>query len=498
MEASGTAEPTGGRLYRFLTNHWLIAGVVFLVLWFVGHVPDISIDEGFWNYIGNLWVRYGIPPYVGAVENKSPAIFELFALSNILFGINYWFPRLLGVLSMAATTFLLCYLGRRLHGRAAGAFAGLLFGFTMSWSRMEGYWPAQTESFMVFFTVLGFLLVVAGSEKIGRVRLFFAFAAGLAAGIGVQFKQIAIFSAAAMFVFILLESKTSLKDRLVCRGGLFLAGTVVGILVMLIPLLFSGVTLWDYLDGAWLILFQGGTAAPLSIRLAKGYTLWFRSEGVLFWPLVFMFIFQYRGLRGAGIPFWGLLLWLILDFLGANASGYYYGHQLKQFVPPVALAGGLGIAQIFRSLCGANSLPINRFPSRVLASLALLILVWWGFSATKTQQEARLDLQRNIALWLKENTSKEDYIYVNTLSAGGWAILAYSERRCPSRYFTYMFLSRQGAMEEFSRDMHERKPRFIVERPDDPWMNIGWFQGFLDSNYVLVKTEGDFQVFQLK
>ncbi len=491
-------EPTGGRPYRFLTSPWLIGGVVLLVLWFVGHVPDIAIDEGLWNYIANLWVRYGIPPYVGAVENKTPGIFEIFALSNLLFGINYWFPRVLGILSMAATTLLLCYMGRALHGRAAGAFAGVIFGLTMTWSRMEGYWPAQAESFMGFFTVLGFLLILIGSQKSGWVRLVLAFAAGLSAGLAIQFKQVAVFSAAAMFVFILLELKTSLKQRLLCRGGLFLAGVATGLLIVLIPLFLSGVTLWDYIDGAWLILFQGGTAAPFSIRIVKGYNFWFRSEGVLFWPLVFMFIVQYRGLREAGVPFLGIVLWMALDFLGANASGYYYGHQLKQLVPPVALAGGIAIAQIFRSLYRASVIPANRLPSRVLLSLGILSLVWWGFSAMKIQQEARLDLQRNLAYWIKDNTTEDDYIHVNTLAEGAWAILAYAERRSPSRYFTYMFLSRRGAMEEFGEDIHNSKPKLIVDHIDDPWMKIPWFQGFLDSNYVLVKTEGNFRVFQLK
>ncbi|MGC8894338.1 MAG: ArnT family glycosyltransferase [candidate division WOR-3 bacterium] len=492
------SEPIGGRLFRLITSPWLIAGFVFLVLWFVGRVPDIAIDESLWSYIANLWVRYGVPPYVGAIENKSPGIFEVFALTNLLFGVNYWLPRLLGVLSMAAATLLISYLGRVLHGRLAGAFAGVIFGLMMSWVRMEGYWPAQTESFMVLFTALGFFLLIMDGRTKGIAGHVLVFASGLAAGLAIQFKQVAVFSAAAMFLFILLEFKISLRDKLFCRGGLFLAGVATGVVVMLIPLFLSGVTLWDYIDGAWFILFQGGTAAPMAIRLTKGYNFWFRSEGVLIWVFVFIFIIQFRSFRDAGIPFWGIITWLILDFIGANSSGYYYGHQLKQVIPPVALAGGIGIAQVFRSLVKSGAISPDRFSSRAMLSLGILALVLWGFSSTKTQQEARLDSQKNLGLWLRENTTREDYIYVNTLARGGWAILAYAERRCPSRYFNYMFLSRRGAMEEFSRDMHERKPKFIVDRPGDPWMNISWFQGFLDSNYVLVKTEGDFRIFRLK
>src|ERR1700709_2422484 len=58
----------------------------------------LSFDEAMWQYIGRNWFRNGLVPYNGGVDNKSPAIFAIFGLSDKLFGVNYWFGRVLGTL----------------------------------------------------------------------------------------------------------------------------------------------------------------------------------------------------------------------------------------------------------------------------------------------------------------------------------------------------------------------------------------------------------------
>ena len=56
----------------------------------------LSFDEAMWHYIGRNWFRHGMTPYTGGVDNKSPLIFAVFGISDWLFGVNYWFPRVLG------------------------------------------------------------------------------------------------------------------------------------------------------------------------------------------------------------------------------------------------------------------------------------------------------------------------------------------------------------------------------------------------------------------
>src|SRR6185503_9226420 len=65
----------------------------------------LSSDEAMWHYIGRNWFRNGLVPYSGGVDNHSPLIFAVFGLSDKLFGVNYWFPRLLGTLCQSVGVF---------------------------------------------------------------------------------------------------------------------------------------------------------------------------------------------------------------------------------------------------------------------------------------------------------------------------------------------------------------------------------------------------------
>src|SRR5437868_15313578 len=67
----------------------------------------LNFDEAMWQYIGRNWFRNGIAPYAGGVDNKSPLIFAVFGLSDRLFGINCWFPRILGTIFQSAGIYYL-------------------------------------------------------------------------------------------------------------------------------------------------------------------------------------------------------------------------------------------------------------------------------------------------------------------------------------------------------------------------------------------------------
>src|SRR6476646_9732354 len=68
-----------------------------LIIAFLTEPLIFTHEEAMWQYIGRNWVRNGLVPYAGGIDNKSPLIFLIFGLSDRAFGINFWFPRLLGV-----------------------------------------------------------------------------------------------------------------------------------------------------------------------------------------------------------------------------------------------------------------------------------------------------------------------------------------------------------------------------------------------------------------
>ena len=78
-----------------------------LVITFFTDSLTFTNDEAMWHYIGRNWFRHGLIPYSGGVDNKSPLIFSVYGISDWLFGVNYWFPRLIGVVVQSVGVYFL-------------------------------------------------------------------------------------------------------------------------------------------------------------------------------------------------------------------------------------------------------------------------------------------------------------------------------------------------------------------------------------------------------
>src|SRR5687767_14946936 len=85
-------------------------------------------EESMWHYIGRNWFRHGMTPYEGGIDNKSPFLFAIYGVSDWLFGINYWFPRVVGIVVQSVGIYYLYKIARHLAGDRAGLFALSLYG----------------------------------------------------------------------------------------------------------------------------------------------------------------------------------------------------------------------------------------------------------------------------------------------------------------------------------------------------------------------------------
>ena len=81
-------------IYNLLINPSAILVFLFVIFVFNSLIPLLNYDEYLWSYIGRIWNRNGIPPYIGAVENKTPGIFIVYAVSDFLFESNIFFIRI--------------------------------------------------------------------------------------------------------------------------------------------------------------------------------------------------------------------------------------------------------------------------------------------------------------------------------------------------------------------------------------------------------------------
>ena len=95
---------------------------------------DFTHEESMWHYIGRNWFRLGLTPYAGGIDNKSPLIFAVFGLSDQLFGINFWFPRLLGIACQSAGIYFLYKTALLVTRRELAAIITItVYGLSLLW-----------------------------------------------------------------------------------------------------------------------------------------------------------------------------------------------------------------------------------------------------------------------------------------------------------------------------------------------------------------------------
>ena len=473
----------------YITNQYILLLFLSFVLLLVVGNGHTGGDEGSWGYIGRVWSENNLPPYVGTVENKTPGIFELFALSNILFGVNVFFVRIIGGIAILITSLTVYSIGKKLHSHFAGIFSMAIFGLTMSWYLLNGPETAQTETFMVLFSTVSFYFVVKGKESLKW--MLWIFLSGLSIGFAIAFKQIALTSAAALSIFFLLYFESIVTNSKKIAGLLILgSGAVVATFISVIPLLLSHVSLTDYFNGAWLILLKPGSSAPAMLRVEECLNIFLNSRLVVFYPFIGLIIWQSELLKNK--YFMGLMVWLLFDFVGVNASGYYYGHQIKQLIPSLAVIIGIGLSNALSQ----QSREKSEMPSYAAVMVLFIIVLFFpyqqvitnGYKATR----GYVDDKKELGIWLKEHTNKNDYVYIDSRDG---IILSYSERVSSSKYFDMIFVTSTIESDQLLSDLENKPPRYYITPSIDGSSKIG---KYILGNYDLLLTkETDEQVYKV-
>lgn len=452
-----------------------------------GHMGN---DEGMWSYMGRIWSENNIPPYVGAIENKTPGIFELFAISHILFGVNIFFVKMLGVIAILFSSLTVYLIGKKLHSHLAGIFSMAIFGLTMTWRLVDGMYTAQTETFMVLFSTLSFYFVIKG---VGCLKWrFWIFLSGFSMGLAVAFKQIGLTTTIALFIFFIVYGASSLtkKDKIV---GLFLLGlgVIISTFFSLVPLLVSNVSLKEYIDGAWLILLNSGSSASTMSHIKGFFSVFLNSRIVVFYPFFGLFIGQSDLIKNR--YFMGLLIWMFFDFIGVNASGYYYGHQIKQLIPSVSIIIGILLSNLLLRRFIDKS-EMSKYASILLIFIIVLLFPFQSLIANCNKAvNGYVDNGKELGIWLKENTNKNDYVYI--AGGGGNPILSYSGRVSSSKYFNTIFVTSDAAREQLLSDLKAKPPLYFLNSSVDIGTKI---EEFVMDNYELLYTKQEYKVFQRK
>ncbi len=481
-----------GRLTRALLHPLTLAlAFIAIICYRISTLHGMVCDEGIWNYVAHSWLRFGLRPYIDTVENKTPGIYYLFAASNLLFGVNYWFPRALGILTIALTGFGIFAIGVKLHSRLLGLLALLFFYLTGISDIMDARLPAQTEIFMVGASVLAAWLVVDAAARPRGLQLRRLALAGGALGLAIAFKQVAIFTVPGLCCLYLAltagrgRTLNSTMPELLAIGGGIIAVTALS----LVPLLLGGIGMRDYLHGAWLILLAPGSSVPnAKLHFQHAMMVLSSPDLQIYLPTLLLALLLYRQMRTARIPLWGLLGWLAFDFLAVNASGTYYAHQLRQLGPELALLAGAGLTILWEQ----PPVRAQLTPLRLAWLLLVVALLWWP-SWRPYRNPIATAKTREVGRYLREHTRPDAYVYVFGITAEN-PILAYAERRAPTRYFNQFFFRMPGVETQVQRDFAARPPVYLA-LPFDHKMSLQptreipkWVDRLVARSYSLETT----------
>lgn len=485
-------------VFRFLTNPLVILLFILTILIVISSNDRMGNDEGMWSYIGRIWIHNGIPPYVGAIENKTPGIFGLYAVSYILFGVNVLFVRGLGILAILLTSLAVYHIGKAFHGHLAGVFGMTIFGLTMTWKLLDGYYPAQTETFMVLFSTLSFYFLIKGKQS--RNWKYWVLLAGVSMGLAIAFKQIALTTTLALCVFFLLYAKPVLTRQIKFIGiGLIGLGIGLSTLLSLVPLWLSGVSFNDYFHGAWLLLVNQGSSSSIKDHIFGFLGIWGNSRMVMFYPCLILLLIQKNLFRHK--YFVGLFVWLFFDFIGVNSSGIYWGHQIKQLVPSLSIIIGILLGNLLQKLSNEKDVYIQQVSTAILAIIIIIFPYQSGLRNIYLNVTRIPDINKEIGHWLKNNTTDQDYVYI--MGSQGNPILSFSERVSSSKYFNSLFVTTEKERKRLLSDLAEKPPAYIVKPQFDAFQGelINKELAMIDSvleNYTFEQSKYNWDIFKRK
>lgn len=457
-------------VYNILLNPFVISFFLLIILVFIALDPFFGFDESLWSYIGRIWNRNGIPPYVGSVENKPPGVFILFAISDCIFNGSILFVRIVGVFTIIISSLFIYLICKKIHGKLSGALAMYIFGLVMGWSLLDGFCFAQTEIFMLLFSIIAFYFIIHIKDKKNQGKMLLL--SGLAMGLAISFKQIAITTLMGLFAFFLIYSSQgkTIVQRL--RGLVIInIGVLLSSLGVYLILLFYGVSLIDYIKGIWLILINKGSQVPdFETQINNFLNIFIYSKFIVFYPFLFLLFYKAKIFKNKYLI--GLLVWLVVDFIGVSASGYYYGHQVKQLLPPIVILSGISIADFFNRKSYKNGKSIQVL--YVISMVVLLFFPYRQFKSTAsamyvlTNQKKATLIYEELGKWIEKNTNEKDYIYVLGEDADLVKTLYYTNRLSSSKYFHSIFITSNEERQIVFNDLQNNPPVFILKEYNFP------------------------------
>ena len=449
----------------------------------------LSFDEAMWHYIGRNWFRNGLAPYSGGVDNKSPLIFAVFGLSDKLFGVNYWFPRVLGTVVQSVGIHYVYKIAKYVADHRTGIFAVSIYGLSLLWHGTGGKYVSYTETYEVTFIILAFYKSLTAQNK-GDM-----FVSGLLAGIAIAFRLTAVFAVAAILIGCVRKNRSFIFP--------FCTGTLSALGCLLLIAFFAGINIRMMLDHMVLDNFTSGSATDHSFawKLHNFADKFIWSAMPIFYPFLSWYLFFKRRVD----PF---VLWFVFALIGIAAVGIFDAVHLKEVLPPLAIMSAACIGYFIDNYklspaIFVVAMTLIFFPKSMEQVRNIKLL----FSEKpKTDQVCSPPYtipgegtRKLLGQWVRDNTNPSDMVFV---AGFGAQVQVYTERISPTIYFNVT--QTPAARQRFYSDMKHNKPAMVLVPlfPEYKQQVGADLCNFVDSlvtvNYRLMECRYNYNVYRIK
>ena len=288
---------------------------------------------------------HGQLPYVVIFDDKSLGEPALLAAGMAVLGESVVAVRLLATLAVGATGLVLRSIALRAGmSRGAALASGLLYAaFSTS---LDGL-SAMPEIVLAPFTTGAAAIAVAHLDTAAAPRQLRAVAAmGLACGVAIWIKSVAV--PPACMLFVLLVGGWLLRRRTGVVWALALAATYA--VTCLLPTALTGLYYvwrgqWDafwYCNFGFMPGFLGHKPGwPVILRMTADHLL-------DLWPLLVLAGFAVVLRRAAPALVIAMLLWLAAEFVAAVAPLKFFGHYFLLLLPPLCVLSALTLDVLAR------------------------------------------------------------------------------------------------------------------------------------------------------
>jgi 4-amino-4-deoxy-L-arabinose transferase-like glycosyltransferase len=408
-------------------------------------VPVFNSDETFLATQAHV-IQQGGQLYHDAIDRKPPIVPYLYAATFSFFDTTaLWSVRIMAMLAVAITAFLLALEARRRYGGRAGWIAGLLcVGAMVAFMPQDG----QAANFEVF-------MLPAMTASVLLARRGRGFAAGAMVALATLAKQTG--AATLLPVFYLIARRRT-------RGGIAAVGAGFSI-----PLVLTAFAMGPGQLIYWTVLGNGSyvgmkSFSTLVLTMVTVMTLLWVSCNL---PIVWKLPAAWRDRRRVALDGLGdtdLWLWLLSAAVSVAVGLRFFGHYYIQLVPPVVLLSAGALARGARRWANVT----------VAASLALAVaFTATGFFLRPGTPEPNYE---SVARYLSSVTGPDDPIFVwGSVPEIYWA----SDRRPATGFITSPFLTgnyagrppeesnagadTQAAWDEFFKDFTAHPPKYFVD-----------------------------------